>query len=326
MAAAGKPPLSIPCAEQLSLDALAPGEIHQRWVILAEDALSEATRIPVIVVRGKRPGPVFGVTAALHGNELNGMPTIHGLVAALDPERVSGSVVAVPVSNVTAFLANMREHRDGQDLNRILPGRRDGNEAEVFAHSFIGRIVQHFDFLVDLHTASFGRANSFYLRADLSLPKVCELAPLTGVDIIVDVQAAEGTLRAAATQLGVTALTIEVGDANCFQQSFITRAEQGILRLLERVGMFDASASKAPPGAVVCSHSYWSYTDRGGILNVLPELASRIRKGDLVATLVDPFGNLIREYHAPEDAIVVGKATHPLAHEGARILHLGIVK
>ena len=75
---------------------------------------------------------------------------------------------------------------------------------------------------------------------------------------------------------------------------------------------------------MICSRSYWLYTNRGGLLTVLPNLVETVNKGDLVARQTDIFGEVIREYTAPEDGIVIGKNTNPIGETGARILHLGI--
>lgn len=311
--------------DRLDLESLERGRTHRLRVEIVEDPLAGAIRVPVLVVRGVEPGPVVGITAALHGNELNGIPTIHRLLRTIDARDLRGDIVAVPVVNVPGFFANRREYLDGQDLNRIMPGKPDGNCGQVYAWRFLQKVVRPFGYLFDLHTASFGRINSLYIRADLTDPTVATMARLVGAQIIVHNEGADGTLRGAAAEMGVHAITIEVGDPQRFQENLITSSRIGIRDFIEHLEMVAADHESAPRDAVECSRSFWLYTDRGGILHVLPDVAERVRRGQVIAHLTDEWGHVLRQYEAPEDAIVIGRSTNPVANTGARIAHLGLV-
>ena len=301
-------------------------ETHRVWVTLAEDAAGRTTNAPVIVARGRREGPVFGITAVVHGNELNGIPVIHRLMANVDPMDLKGTIVAVPVVNVPGYLREEREYPDGEDLNRIMPGKATGNVSEQYAHRFIDRIVNHFDVLVDLHTASFGRANSLYVRADMSRPKTARMARLISPQIIVHNPGSDGTLRGYAEDNGIPAITVEVGDPQRFQRGFIRSSRLGIQAVLDELDMYDHDHQpEQEEDAIECSRSYWIYSKEGGVLRVGPDVAQPVKKGELIATITDLFGDQKAEYHAPEDGVVVGKSTNPTAASGARILHLGVV-
>jgi uncharacterized protein len=267
-----------------------------------------------------------GVTAAVHGNELNGVPTIHRLFASLDPASLVGTVVAVPVVNVPGFLMNQREFRDGKDLNREFPGRPDGYASQVYAHRFMERVVKRCGYLIDLHTASFGRVNSLYVRADMGQPVVATLSRLLHPQIIVHNEGTDGTLRSACADAGIHALTVEVGNPNRFQRGLIRSSRLGILSILAHLGMVQDVDEPFEEDVVECSSSFWMYTEEGGILEVFPEVTEPVAAGALVARVTDSYGRAVREYHAPSEGIVVGKSVNPVAHTGARILHLGIVR
>jgi predicted deacylase len=317
--------VSVAVVDDLKLDPLARGETHRLWVHLAEDAIGRDIAAPVIVARGKRPGPVFGITAAVHGNELNGIPIIHRLMSEVDADALKGTIVAVPVVNIPGYTHEQREFPDGEDLNRIMPGRSDGNVSEHYAHNFIERIVKHFDILVDLHTASFGRANSLYIRADMSHERTARLARLISPQIIVHNPGGDGTLRGYAEDSNIPSLTVEVGDPHRFQRGLIRSSRLGIQAVLDELDMYDHDEDIEVEEAVECSHSYWIYTQEGGVLRVLPSVTDTVKKGDTIATITDLFGGRKATYHAPEDGIVIGKSTNPVAGSGARVLHLGIV-
>lgn len=318
----------IPELDQLVLEDLDAGLVHRLKVNLLRDGVGRRVQVPVLVVRGANPGPVLGVTAAVHGNELNGVPIIHRLVSKVDPRGLSGTLVAVPVVNVPGYLENRREYRDGADLNRVMPGRPVGSESQTYAYRFLTRVVHRCEYLVDLHTASFGRKNSLYVRVNLNEPVARRMAMLIGAQVIVHNEGEDGTLRAAASDRGVPAITVEVGDPNRFQTGLIRSSRLGVESIMEDLGMLARQTNGDDPheDAVVCGNSYWLYTDVGGVLQVFPRLTDVVQKGEPIARVTDIYGTEIRTYEAPEAGIVVGVSTNPVAHTGARILHLGIVR
>ncbi len=318
------PPASV--VNELNVEDYPRGEKARVFVELVGDGLATGVRVPVLVARGRRPGPVFGITAALHGNELNGIPVIHDLFRSLDVSRVRGAIVAVIVANVPGLHMEQREFNDGIDLNRIMPGREFGNLSQVYAHRLLHRIVHRFDYLMDLHTASFGRVNSLYVRADMTNEITAQMAYLQRPQIIVHKTAADNTLRGAAMELGIPAITVEIGDPQRFQRRYTRQARTGLRAVLDLTGVLKARQTPANlPEPVLCDRSYWMYTDRGGLLEVLPEVTDRVKEGELVGRVDNAFGDLIREYRAPQDGVVVGKSVNPVGQTGARIVHIGRV-
>lgn len=308
----------------LDLDQLPTRQTTRVLVELTSDALGQAIQIPVLVARGAKPGPVVGITAAVHGNELNGIPVIHHLFAALEGKPLRGTVVGVVVANVPGLHAHQREFVDGTDLNDIFPGRPRGNVSHIYAHRLLHQIVRRFDYLLDLHTASFGRINSLYVRADMSHPKTARMAMLQKPQIILHNRASDGTLRGAAMELGIPSITIEIADPHRFQPKYIRPTLMGVLAVLAELGLVRRRPPRPGPPPVLCERSYWMYTDRGGLLDVLPQLADRVGAGEVIARVRDAFGDLRTEYLAPETGVVIGKSTNPVGQTGARILHLGV--
>lgn len=292
---------------------------------MTENATGNASLVPVIALAGPEPGPVVGITAAVHGNELNGIPVIHRLLSTLVKTGLrKGTLVAVPILNIPAYLRQQREFEDGVDLNRIMPGKEPGNMSSLYAHRVFNRVIRKFNYLIDLHTASSGRVNSLYIRANMDDEVTARLARLVAPQIIVHNPASDGTLRGAAEDIGIRALTIEIGDPQRFQRDLVRAARLGVQEILEHLGMLDNISDPETPTVIECSRSMWMYTDRGGILRVLPNLVDRVKAGQLVARLHDIWGDLVGEYHAPEDGVVIGKSVNPTARAGSRILHLGI--
>jgi predicted deacylase len=310
--------------DALDLAAVPQGTVARLMVQLTHDGMGQSIRVPVLVARGERPGPVFGVTAALHGNEINGIPVIHRLFEWLDPRALRGTLVAVVVANVMGFERRARKLA-GFDLNHLFPGQPDGNAPQVYAHRLIDRIVRHFDYLVDLHTASTGRVNSLYVRADLDNPDALRMATLQRPQIILDDPPSDHTLRGHADELGIPAITVEIGNPQRFQHEMIKRSLVGLRAVIAEAGMVPRRKVSLGAAPVVCSSSRWMYTHVGGLLEVLPGCTDRVREGEMVARVTNIFGDPICVYHAPHDGIVIGKSVDPVAETGARILHLGVV-
>lgn len=319
------PPARAEVVNYLRVDEL-PNGVSRLFVELVGDGLATGIRVPVMVAKGSE-GPTFGITACIHGNELNGIPVIHRLFREIDVSKVRGTIVGVVALNVPGLHLGRRELPDGTDLNRIMPGKPNGNVADVYAHRILERIVDQFDVMLDLHTASTGRVNSLYVRADMKNPQTASMAYLQSPEIIVHNPATDTTLRGAAMERGIPSITVEIGNPGVWQDRYTAGAYDGVMAVLKHQGLIQGKAKvsdAAPP--VLCSSSSWMYTDRGGLLEVFPKLVQRVSQGEEVAIVRDAFGNVIRRYQAGRDGIVVGKSINPVGQTGARILHLGVVE
>ncbi|MBD63679.1 MAG: hypothetical protein CME62_00600 [Halobacteriovoraceae bacterium] len=316
--------ITIKVKEDLKISALKKGEVNRISVHLSDNALGVPWRLPVIVVRGNHRGPTLGITAAVHGDELNGISTIFKLLETIDPSHLKGNLVLVPISNVPGYLKNQRYFSDNVDLNRIMPGKPVGTTSQIYAHHFTQKIIKKFDYLLDLHTASHGRVNSLYLRADLDNEQTRTLAYLQSPQIIVKKYDEQGTLRSWANENGIPAITVEIGNPNAFQHNLIDETLDGVLNTMRHLKMIEGKVQDLITDAVVCDHSYWIYSKRGGIVDVFPGLTEQIRKGDVIAKVYDVFGQVKEEIVADRSGIVIGKNVRPNCESGTRILHIGV--
>ncbi len=311
---------------KIKLEEVPTGKISRYWLDLVEDGMGLPIRIPLMIAKGNDEGKTVGITAAVHGNELNGIPVIQRLFKEIDPSNLKGTVIGVPIINVPSFLRKKRRFLDGVDLNHIMPGKEDGNVSQVYAWRIVNRLVKHFDYLLDLHTASNGRINSYYIRADMSDETVRKMALLQNAQIIVHNPPSDGTLRGTADELDIPAITLEVGNPNLFQKGMVRDGLTGIHNLLGHLGMTDSEVEEISDETVICKKSFWIYSDVGGLISVHPNVTDLVKKGNLIATVRNIFGDIVKEYFAPENGIVIGKSVSPVNQTGGRILHLGIVK
>ncbi|OJJ16779.1 peptidase M14 [marine bacterium AO1-C] len=310
--------------KRLELDTIPDECFKKYWVHLVSNGIAQPIYIPVMVARGKKPGPVLGITAAVHGNELNGISVIQKVFKQIDVKTLTGTLVGVIAFNVPSLLNQERRFIDGEDINRIMPGREKGNTSEVYVHRMIERVIAQFDYLIDLHTASFGRINSYYIRANMNAKVASWMAKLQNADIVLNNQGADGTLRSAAADLGIHSITSELGDPNRFQKGMIRSGLEGIFNVMIQLKMIQGEIQKPDVPPVYCDRSFWIYANEGGILEVLPNIQDEIQKGQKIAVIKNVFGDIAKEYFAPTDGIVIGKSVHPINQTGGRILHLGV--
>ncbi len=310
---------------KLDISQAPKGAITRYWLYVVKDGMGVPIHVPVIVAKGKEDGKVLGLTAAVHGNELNGIPVIQRFFKDLDIANLKGAVVGVPVINVPSLVRKKRRFIDGTDLNHIMPGKADGNVSQVYAYRIVQNLIKEFDYLIDLHTASNGRVNSYYIRADMSSEIVRRMALLQNAQIIVHNPPSDGTLRGTADELGISAITLEVGNPNTFQKGMIRDSLTGIHNILGDLGMLDCPVENIDIETVLCKNSFWIYSDTGGIMTVYPKVTDLVKKGEVIATMRNIFGDNVKDYYAPEDGIVIGKSVSPINQTGGRILHLGIL-
>lgn len=316
--------VSVKTKEELKLTSFKKGLVHRVQIHVSDNSLGVPWRVPLVIVRGMKPGPVLGITAAIHGDELNGISTIFKLIEQVDAKKLAGTLVLVPISNTPGYLMNQRYFSDNVDLNRIMPGKASGTPSGIYAHYFTSKIVKKFDYLLDLHTASFGRVNSLYIRADLDNPMCRTLAYLQNPQIIVRKYDTDGTLRGWANSQNIPCITVEIGNPNTFQHQLIDETLDGILNTMRFLNMISGEVKDMVTDAVVVDQSYWIYSSRGGVVDVFPNLAQKIQKGDLIAKVYDIFGQVKENVYADRAGVVIGKNIRPNCDAGTRLVHIGV--
>ncbi len=306
---------------------VASGETKEIYLEVSESFLSGNIQVPVTVIRGKKPGPVVLVTAAIHGDEINGTDIVRRLIFDVNHAELSGTLVALPVVNIPGFLMQTRYLPYHRDLNRFFPGRRKGNNAERFAYLLFNEIVKKCDFGIDLHTAAMGRVNLPHVRGDMSQPLVRRLARAFGASIVLDQPGVVGSLRREATNIGIPTILFEAGETARFSQKVSLAGLRGVLNVLEAIEMLPRKKkSRRPPFQVIVKASDWVRAEKGGILDLAVKPGELIYKGDLIATLLNPFGKTVTQMRAPHTGIVIGVTTAPLAIPGTGIAHIAHLK
>lgn len=300
---------------------VAPGTRKDIRLKISESFSTTPVFIPVTVVHGVAAGPRLFITAAVHGNEINGVEIVRQIRTAVDPKLLRGTLVLVPIANPIGFVSHQRDLPDGRDLNRCFPGSPRGSLTSQVAHVLFNKVVKDCDFGIDLHTAALGRTNLPHVRADMRQPVVRRLACGFGAEVVLDTPGEPTMLRAAASRAGVSVIVYEAGEPMKFQASLIEKGVAGIKNVLAELGMY-AFPRRSPPYQLILKDHKWIRARRGGILILQVRPGVVVRKGEQIAYNTKPYGTEVSTVEAPYTGICVAVSTVPMVYPGTAICHI----
>ena len=317
-----------PVIDRLDTGDLIAGQVHRFWFRVTDNAIGQAWYVPVIVVKGAQPGHRLLLTAGIHGDELNGVDVIHRLVRKIDPARLTGTIIAVPGLNTPGLLHHTRAFTpgdgvDGANLNRLMPGDPTSTDrASLYAARLWSQLLRpNADTAIDLHTQSRGTAYPMYVFAGSARARA--IGELIGPDMIKIDPGVAGSVETEMLKSGIPAITLELERPEMFDRVVIGRAVDGIERVMVDLEML-------PPGSAP-TRTVTPYigdtlarvaTSRGGYTTLLIDLGDPVIKGQIVATVADPFGRIIETLTAPETGRVNTIATDPLRDPGDTVMRI----
>lgn len=278
---------------------------------------------PVLIAAGHTPGPTLCLTAAVHGDELNGVETIRRVMFSLESDKLSGIVIGVPIVNMHGFRRSSRYLPDRRDLNRYFPGDKTGSSAGRIAHSFFNEIIGHCDRLIDIHTGSFHRTNLTQLRSDLRKESVQHFSKMFHDVTVLDDPGAAGTLRRAAVDAGIPAVTLEAGGPLILQLKEVSQSVAGIKAVMHHLNMIDDKPRRAPKQTVFYK-STWLRADQSGVFLSEAKLGKNVREGDILGTVTDPISNRSSLIRSSVDGQIIGIALNQMVMPGFAAYHVGI--
>jgi predicted deacylase len=279
--------------------------------------------VPLIVINGKGPGPTLCLTAAVHGDELNGIEIIHRVLGDIDPQEFQGAVIGVPIVNLQGFYRGTRYLPDRRDLNRYFPGNPRGNAAMRLAYSFFNEIISHCSALIDIHTGSLDRTNLPQVRADLHRTPASRLSRAFGATVVLHSLGERGSLRRAASEAGIPSVTLEMGEPMRVQPEQVEHGVKALETLLYSLGMTQQRRYWGENEAVYYS-SKWVRVDHGGILFSDVALGEHVSEGELLGTVTDPLSDEQHRVYAPLAGRVLGMALNQVVLPGFAAYRIGI--
>ena len=279
--------------------------------------------IPVHVQRGKRPGPTLFVSAAIHGDELNGIEIISRLLKNKSIKTLRGTLIVVPMVNVYGVLNQSRYLPDRRDLNRSFPGSKKGSLAGRIAYLFFNEVVALCDYGIDLHTGAIHRSNLPQIRANLDDPETLAIAKAFGMPVLLNAEERDHSLRQTASEQGVKVILYEAGEALRYDEFSIRAGVKGIINVMREIGMLNKrKVSDKPVRLFIARQSGWVRASESGLVNHVAQLGDHVNKGDVLATISDPFGTLLDTIVSYNEGVVIGKQNIPLTQEGEAMYHI----
>lgn len=306
--------------------AVAPGETANIRYTVSETYLGDPIRLPVTIINGPEPGPTACLTAASHGDELNGVEVVRTVAQEWDLTDLHGAVICLPVLNVPGFLA---QHRYlpilDRDLNRSFPGDETGTSARRIAHRIFRNFIEPSDFLLDFHTSTRGRNNMLHVRGRMDDSEVDRLARAFGANVIIAGEGPAGSLRQEATSAGVPTIAVEMGQAHRFQRGMIDEALASVESVFAEYRMIHPPAVHWPGWRTVIDDSKektWIRADAGGIVDMHHDGGALVHEGDAICTISNPFMSDRERVIAPFTGLVVGVLENPVVYPGNPLCHL----
>ncbi|MBD3618859.1 MAG: succinylglutamate desuccinylase/aspartoacylase family protein [Chromatiales bacterium] len=286
---------------------------------------SNPVEMPVHVICGKRPGPRLFISAAIHGDELNGIEIIRRLLKSSALRHLRGTLIAVPIVNVFGVLNHSRYLPDRRDLNRSFPGSDHGSLTARLAHLFMEEIVAKCTHGIDLHTGALHRDNLPQIRAHMDDEETARLARAFGVPVLLNSVLRDGSLRQAADESGIKMLLYEAGEALRFDEVSIRVGVAGILNVMRELGMIAARHKKPHrprQDPITARASSWIRAPQGGIFRAFVRLGEWIERDTVLGMVSDPMGVEEEPILSPNSGIVIGRANLPLVNEGDALFHV----
>jgi predicted deacylase len=282
--------------------------------------------LPIHIIHGKKQGPKLFISAAIHGDELNGVEIIRRLLLQKSLKTMKGSLVAIPIVNMFGLIQHSRYLPDRRDLNRSFPGSAKGPLASRLAHIFMESIVKTCDYGIDIHTGALHRSNLPQIRAKLDDEETRALAHAFGVPVIIDSNVRDGSLREAAANNDVKTLLYEAGEALRFDELAIKAGLRGIIRVMRYLGMLKQGKRKGNVSEPYVARSrYWLRAPHAGVLRDVKKLGDLVSKDETIGKISDPtdvFGQLEFPVITDRAGIIIGKTNLPLVNEGDAIYHI----
>ncbi|MFK8139331.1 MAG: succinylglutamate desuccinylase/aspartoacylase family protein [Bdellovibrionales bacterium] len=284
--------------------------------------------IPVEIIRGKEPGPILFISAAMHGDEINGTEIIKRILNRKIYKNLKGTLIAVPIVNVFGFNTRSRYLPDRRDLNRSFPGSKNGSLAGRLAHLFMKEIVKKCTHGIDLHTGALNRTNLPQIRACLDDAETLSIAKEFGVPVLLHSQLRDGSLREAARKKDIPMLLFEGGEALRFEEEVIRAGVRGCLSVMKKIGMIPSAkiSSSSKPKNFISRGSYWVRAPHSGTFSLKKKIGAHVADSSLLAVISDPFGRNKHEVRANEGGIIIGMSTIPLVNKGEAMFHIATFK
>lgn len=306
-------------------ESVAPGKRATLALRLPSQSSYTPLSMPLHVINGRREGPVVFISAAIHGDEINGIEIIRRIRHTRAIDSIRGTLICVPIVNVYGFFNHTRYLPDRRDLNRSFPGSKHGSLAARVANIFAEEVVDRATHGIDLHTGANHRANLPHIRADLDNSECARLAKAFGAPVMINANLRDGSLRQYAMEKGLSMLLYEAGEGLRFDSLSIRAGVKGVLNVLRALEMLPARKKKEANGKVIeARSSQWVRAPQAGLLRIEVPLGARVVAGQTIGKIADSVGENETKVVSPVTGIIIGRNNLPVVNEGDALFHIAL--
>jgi predicted deacylase len=281
-------------------------------------------KIPIIVERSKLDGPTVLFTACLHGDEINGTEIVRQLIVQKINKPKRGTIICIPIINIFGFINKTREFPDGRDLNRVFPGSKTGSLASRFAYYILKDIMPHIDYAIDFHAGGASRFNAPQIRIVPENKELKKLSEVFSAPFTLYSKNISGTFRNSCDKLDVKMLLFEGGKSLDINDAITKEAIEGTKRFLTHLEMLNPrkKAISNENKTIYIEKSNWVRAKHSGLFHGLTAIGSFVKKGDLLATISDPYGKVEHKVKAPHAGFIINVNDAPIIFQGDAIFHI----
>lgn len=281
--------------------------------------------IPFAVLNGVKPGPRVWVIAGIHGDEIEGVRAAQRVIREVDPARLKGSVVAILSANPSALAALAYESpEDGKHIGQVFPGSPNGSFTERLAHVLFSSMIEEIsedDAVLALHGGGRAHRAASLIQVrgtgDTLEAASMELARAgcnPNLNIVVRIEERsgpwatiyQGTLGRALHEIRrVRYLVPEAGGATLLALQDVQAHYDCICNVLKTMGMLEGALALPQRRVIYVKDNVRVFPTQRGFWLSQVEAGQRVGANDLIAEVVDIYGNVREELRSPFDGLVL---------------------
>jgi len=301
-----------------------PGESKTIDMEIAKLHNAAKLKIPIIINRSKIDGPTVLFTAGIHGDEINGIEIVRQLITKNINKPKIGTIICIPIINMFGYINMSRQFPDGRDLNRVFPGRKKGSLASRFAYHILTEIMPIIDYAIDFHAGGASRFNAPQIRLAPNQPELKQLADVFNAPFTLFSKNITGSFRNSSQKLNVKMLLFEGGKSLDINTDVADIGTEGVKRVLLFLGMLDTKheVTKIKSESIYINKSSWIRAQSSGLLHDHNKIGVFVKKGEVLATITDPFGKFEQKIKAPNDGYIINANHAPIVYQGDAIYHI----
>jgi predicted deacylase len=308
-----------------------PGTVRRGTLRFSRPDLMEWSW-PYTVVRGAQDGSHVALISGVHPAEYPAIESNIRFTRNLDPSRLRGTVVSLPIIDVPAFLPRSPFvcPIDGKNPNRFFPGNPNGTFSEVMDDAIFQTVIDPADVLIDLHGGDMVEAlipfsiysvsgnedvdaRSITLGRAFGLPYLVASRPQPG--------GIGGTTAHAAAAAGIPSIIAEAGSSGLLTEPETKMMIDGIGNALRSLNMLDGEVRAFEP--VEIDQFTWLRSPVEGMWYPSVDVGARVLDGQNIGRIGNLYGDTLVEISAPHDGVILFITSAPAMPQDGLIIAVG---